>query len=83
MASDGYRRIRAVVVAASEQMVQNLRAAGLAEEEIAGYTARFNNEAVRAFAAPQGMGGQPLGGAGIPTTPIPNVAAQFAPGKRG
>jgi hypothetical protein len=52
--------------------------------EIAGYTARFNAQPVPEMFTPPGMQpNQPLGAAGIPTTRLPNVAADFAPGQSG
>jgi hypothetical protein len=64
-------------VAASETLVARLRAQGLPDHEIAGYTARWHTEPVPAFSAPPGMGGLPLGSVGIPTTRIPGIAANF------
>lgn len=67
-------------VGASEQLVAQMRAAGLADEEIAGYTARWYNQPVPQALAPPGLGGLPLGAAGIPTTRIPGIAANFGEG---
>ena len=70
-------------LAASEDMLAQLRAAGLAEEDIAGLTAKFGPEPVPASFLPpelQGLGSQPLGGAGIPVTRLPGVAADYASG---
>jgi hypothetical protein len=70
-------------LAASEAMLVRLRAAGLSEEEIAGFTAKFGPELVPGSFLPpelQGLGGQSLGGAGIPVTRLPGVAADFASG---
>jgi hypothetical protein len=63
-------------VAASEAMVTRMRAAGLTDDEIAGYVARWHTEPVPGFLAPSGLGGEPLGAVGIPTTRIPGIAAQ-------
>lgn len=65
---------------ASEQLVARMRAAGLTNEEIAGYTARWYDQPVPNFLAPPGLGGEPLGAAGIPTTRIPGIAANFGEG---
>jgi Domain of unknown function (DUF4157) len=62
----------------SRALYDAMKAQGLTDLEIAGFTAKFNAEAVPAFAAPPGMEGQPLGGVGIPTTRLPNIAADFA-----
>jgi len=68
---------------ASEALYQQMKAAGLTDQEIANYTARWNDQPVPAFDAPPGMAGQPLGSVGIPTTRLPNIAAEFAPGPTG
>jgi len=65
-------------VAASEQLVAKMLDAGLTYEEIARYTARWHDQPVPSFLAPSGLGGQPLGAAGIPTTRIPGIASGFA-----
>jgi hypothetical protein len=67
-------------VVASEQLVARLRSLGMSYEEIAGYTARWHNQPVPPYAAPAGMAGVPLGAAGIPTTRIPGIAANFGEG---
>ncbi|MCW6005718.1 hypothetical protein K1W54_14190, partial [Micromonospora sp. CPCC 205371] len=74
---------RAGGVEASQNLYNTMKAQGLTDVEIAGYTARWNAEPVPAFDAPAGLGGQPLGSVGIPTTRLPNVAADFAQGPTG
>jgi hypothetical protein len=69
---------RAESVAASEALVARLRSLGLDYSEIAGYAARYHNQPIPPFLAPPGLGGQPLGAVGIPTTRIPGIAADFA-----
>jgi len=64
-------------VAASEALVTRMRAVGLTDSEIASYTARWHMEPVPPFAAPPGMGWEPLGSVGIPTTRVPGIAANF------
>jgi len=64
-------------IEASENFVAQMRAAGLSSEEIAGYTARWHTTPVPDMLAPPGMGNLPLGAAGIPTTRIPGLAANF------
>jgi hypothetical protein len=64
-------------VAASEALVARMRAMGMADNEIAGYTARWHTQPVPPFAAPPGLASQPLGAVGIPTTRLPGIAAQF------
>jgi hypothetical protein len=64
--------------AASRSLYDAMKAQGMTDLEIAGLTARWNNQPVPAFSAPPGMAGQPLGGVGIPTTRLPNIAADFA-----
>jgi hypothetical protein len=64
-------------VAASEALVEKMRAAGLTSEEIAGYTARWHTNPVPRQFAPPELAGAPLGAAGIPTTRLPGVAAHF------
>ena len=64
--------------AASRSQYNAMKAQGMTDLEIAGLTARWNNQPVPAFNAPPGMAGQPLGGVGIPTTRLPNIAADFA-----
>jgi len=68
---------------ASRSMYDALKAQGMSDLEIAGYTARWNDQPVPAFNAPPGMADQPLGGAGIPTSRLPNVASDFATGESG
>src|SRR4029077_18326815 len=65
-------------VASSVELYERLRAQGLSDQEIAGYTARWNDQPVPSFTAPPGMQNQPLGSAGIPTTRLPNIASDFA-----
>jgi hypothetical protein len=67
-------------VAASEALVERLRRLGLNDQDIAGFTARWHNQPVPGILAPPGMGGQPIGAAGIPATNIPGVAANFGEG---
>lgn len=64
-------------VAASEELVARMRAEGLADQEIAGYMARWHTQAVPPMFAPPNLGGLPLGSVGIPTTRIPGIAANF------
>jgi hypothetical protein len=59
-------------VAASRQLYDAMKAQGLSDLEIAGFTARWSGQPV------PGMGGLPAGGVGIPTTRLPNIAAGFA-----
>ena len=73
-------------LADSQAMYDMLKAEGMTDLEIAGYTARFNGQPVPGFALEQGqqhLANQPLGGVGIPTTRLPNVAADFAQGSEG
>jgi hypothetical protein len=65
-------------VGASQRLYDAMKAQGLTDLEIAGYTARWNELPVPGALAPPGLGGQPLGGVGIPTTRLPNIAADFA-----
>jgi hypothetical protein len=65
-------------VGQSRALYDAMKAQGLTDLEIAGFTAKFNAQPVPAFAAPPGMADQPLGGVGIPTTRLPNIAADFA-----
>ena len=65
-------------VGQSRALYDTMKAQGLTDLEIAGYTAKFSGDPVGAFAAPPGLHGQPLGGVGIPTTRLPNIAADFA-----
>jgi len=67
-------------VAASETLVARMRAAGLSNEEIARYTAQWHDQPVPSFLTLPGLGGEPLGAVGIPTTRIPGVAANFGEG---
>jgi hypothetical protein len=69
---------RARGVRSSTALYDTMKAQGLTDLEIAGFTARWNLQPVPAFDAPPGMEGQPLGGVGIPTTRLPNIAADFA-----
>ncbi|NJD07023.1 MAG: DUF4157 domain-containing protein [Methylococcaceae bacterium] len=64
-------------VAASEALVAQLRSIGLEYSEIAGFTARYHNQPIPPSSAPPGLGLQPLGAAGIPTSRIPGIAANF------
>ena len=69
---------------ASQEMYNTLRSLGLSDADIAGYTAKFNFEPVpHGFTQPPMQPNQPLGGVGIPTTRLPNVAATFAKGESG
>ncbi|HYN56446.1 MAG TPA: DUF4157 domain-containing protein [Motilibacterales bacterium] len=63
---------------ASRSLYDAMKAQGMTDLEIAGLTAKWNNQPVPAFNAPPGMAGQPLGGVGIPSTRLPNIAADFA-----
>jgi hypothetical protein len=67
-------------IGASEELVAQMRAAGMADEEIAHYTAFWHDTPIPTQLAPPGLGGQPLGGVGIPMTRIPGVAANFGDG---
>jgi hypothetical protein len=67
-------------VAASEDLVASMRAGGLTDDEIAGYTAKWHTEPVPGPYTLPGFGGKPLGAAGIPTTRIPGIAANFPEG---
>lgn len=64
-------------LAASEALVAQLRLFDMTDAEIAGYTARWHTQPVPPFAAPPGLGGVPLGSAGIPASGIPGIAANF------
>lgn len=64
-------------IPASEALVTRMRAAGLTNEEIAAYTARWHTQPVPRALAPAELAGEPLGAAGIPTTRIPGIAANF------
>lgn len=64
-------------VAASEAMVARMRAAGLTNEEIAAATAKWHTQPVPPYQTVPQLVGEPLGAAGIPTTRIPGVAANF------
>ncbi len=66
-------------VAASKALVAKMQAAGVTDPEIAGFAAKWHDQPVPAFAAPEGFAGQTLGGTGIPTTGIPGIAANFGP----
>ncbi len=68
---------RAESVEASELLVGRMRAAGLPDSEIAGYTARWHTQPPPDFLVPPELAGQPVGAAGIPTTRIPGIAADF------
>jgi hypothetical protein len=70
-------------VGTSEELVAQMRAAGLSDSEIAHKTAFWSNNPVPPQLAPLGLGWQPLGGAGIPMTRIPGVAADFAETRAG
>jgi hypothetical protein len=69
----------------SLSLYEEMRAAGLTDEEIAGYTAKWNAEPVPSFTAPPGMGNRPLGGVGIgiPTTRLLNIASDFSQSQQG
>jgi Domain of unknown function (DUF4157) len=64
-------------VAESEALVAKMRAAGLTSEEIAGYTARWHTQPVPPQFTLPSLAREPLGAAGIPTTRLPGVAANF------
>lgn len=64
-------------VAASQAMVTRMQQLGLADMEIAGFTARWHTQPIPDFFAPPGLGGLPLGSVGIPTTRLPGIAANF------
>ncbi len=70
-------------VASSQKLYDDLRKAGLVDADIAGYTARYNFDSVPPYNAPAGFANQPLGGAGIPASRLPNIAADFAKGPEG
>jgi hypothetical protein len=65
-------------LAASEKMYQEAIGAGLSREEIAGFTAKWNYQAVPPVFAPKGLGDQPIGSVGIPATSIPGIAKPFS-----
>jgi hypothetical protein len=64
-------------VSASEAMVARMRAAGLTDEEIAAYTAKWHTQPVPRQFAPAQLANQPLGAAGIPASRLPGVASNF------
>jgi hypothetical protein len=64
-------------VAASEQMVARMRALGLDDMKIGGYTAVWHTQPIPPQFAPFGMAWEPLGSVGIPTTRLPGIAANF------
>jgi len=64
--------------AASVDMYNILKANGLTDLEIAGFTSRWSANPVPEFAAPEGMAQQSLGGMGIPTSRTPGVSSHFA-----
>ena len=66
-------------VAASQNLINRLRSIGIADADIAGFTAKFHDEPVPPFGAPAGLAGQRLGAGGIPTTTLPGIAAHFGP----
>ncbi len=68
---------------ASQSMLDRLRAANVTDQEIAGFTAKYNGEPLRPYAAPPGFAGEPAGGVGIPTSRLPNVSSSFAQGGEG
>lgn len=64
-------------VAASEAMVARMRALGITDDEIAAYTAQLHSQpAPGPYTLPK-LVGERVGAAGIPTTRIPGVAANF------
>jgi Domain of unknown function (DUF4157) len=65
-------------VIASDALVKRMRIAGLTEEEIAGYSAKFDTQPIMRHFAPPGLVGESLGSTGIPTTSLPGIAAGFA-----
>lgn len=66
-------------IAASEAMVARLRAIGMPDAEIAGYTARWHSTVPPDFLLPPGFAGEAIGAAGIPATRIPGIASNFGP----
>jgi RHS repeat-associated protein len=65
-------------IEASENLVRRMRAEGLSDPEIAGYTARWHTEPVPPMFAGPNLGGEPLGAVGIPTTRLPGLASAYA-----
>ncbi len=65
-------------IAASEDLVRRMRAEGLSDADIAGYTARWHTELVPGFLAGPNLAGEPLGAVGIPTTRFPGLASSYA-----
>jgi hypothetical protein len=57
-----------------------MRAPGLTEDEIALYTAQWYTTRVPGPFTLPALAGEPLGEAGIPTTRIPGIAANFGQG---
>lgn len=64
-------------VSASEAMVARMRAAGLTDQEIAAYTAKWHTQPIPAQFTPVQLANQPLGAAGIPASRLPGVASNF------
>jgi hypothetical protein len=64
-------------VAASEAMVARMRAAGLTDQEIAGYTAKWHTQPIPVQFTPAQLADQPLGAAGIPASQLPGIASNF------
>lgn len=65
-------------IEASEDLVRRMRAEGLSDADIAGYTARWHTEPVPGMFAGPNLAGEPLGAVGIPTTRLPGLAASYA-----
>lgn len=64
-------------VVASRQLVQRMRAMGITDEEIAGFTAKFHTQPLPPFAAPPNLAGVRGGAVGIPTTRLPGLASAY------
>jgi hypothetical protein len=71
---------RANGMAASEELVAKMRNAGLTNEDIASLTGRYHDGAVPPDPSTPQLNNLPLGAAGIPTSRIPGVAADYGPG---
>lgn len=66
--------------ATAEALLGRLRGAGLSDNAIAGYAARWHDHPVPPIAAPPGLAGEPLGAIGVTTSRIVGIAAHFAAG---